>query len=72
MSEQRLVDLAVLSIEKELACGLSSDKIIDKFAKEDKNSWLFSLLRKNLHVVFHLTIIDKFTTEDKNRRIILS
>ena len=37
MSEQRLVDLAVLSIEKELSQDLSLDEIVDKFAAEDKN-----------------------------------
>ena len=37
MSEQRLVDLAILSIEKELAQNLSLDEIVDKFAAEDKN-----------------------------------
>ena len=37
MSEQRLVDLAIISIEKELAQSLSLDEIVDKFAAEDKN-----------------------------------
>jgi len=32
MSEQRLTDLAVLSIERELSQNLSLDKIVDKFA----------------------------------------
>ena len=37
MLEQRLVDLAILSIEKELSQDLSLDEIVDKFAAEDKN-----------------------------------
>lgn len=37
MSEQRLVDLAVLSIEKELSLKLSLDEVVDAFAAQDKN-----------------------------------
>ena len=37
VSKQRLVNLAIISIEKELAQSLSSDEIVDKFAVEDKN-----------------------------------
>ena len=37
MTEQRLVDLAVLSIEQDLSGLLSLDEIIDTFAGEDKN-----------------------------------
>ena len=37
MTEQRLVDLAVLSIERDLSGLLSLDEIIDTFAGEDKN-----------------------------------
>ena len=37
MSEQRLVDLAVLSIERELSKKLSLDEVVDKFAAQDKN-----------------------------------
>ena len=37
MSEQRLNDVAVLSIEKRLAESLSFDEIIDRFAAIDKN-----------------------------------
>ena len=37
MSEQRLVDLAVLSIEKELSQNLSLDEVVDSFAAQDKN-----------------------------------
>ena len=37
MSEQRLVDLAVLSIEKELSQKLSLDEVVDNFAAQDKN-----------------------------------
>ena len=37
MPEQRLVDLAIISIEKELAQNLSLDDIVDKFVAEDKN-----------------------------------
>ena len=35
MSEQCLVDLAVLSIEKELSKNLSLDEVIDKFSAQD-------------------------------------
>ena len=35
MSEQRLVHLAILSIEKELAQNLSLDEIVDKYTAED-------------------------------------
>ena len=38
MSQQRLVDLVVLSIEKELARELSLDEVVDQFAAEDKNT----------------------------------
>ena len=42
MSQQRLVNLAVLSIEKELSRELSRelslDEVIDQFAAEDKNT----------------------------------
>ena len=37
MSEQRLNDVAILSIEKRLAESLSFDEIIDRFAAVDKN-----------------------------------
>lgn len=37
MSEQRLSDLATISIERDLAVRLSLDEIVDKFAAEDKN-----------------------------------
>ena len=37
MSEQRLIDLAVLSIEQELSKELSLDDVVQKFAGEDKN-----------------------------------
>lgn len=37
MGEQRLTDLAVLSIERELSQGLSLDEIVDQFAGEDNN-----------------------------------
>ena len=37
MSEQRLIDLAVFSIEKELSQDLLLDEIVDMFAAEDKN-----------------------------------
>ena len=36
MSEQRLIDLAVLSIEQELSKELSLDDVVQKFAGEDK------------------------------------
>ena len=36
MSEQRLVDLAVLSIERDLSRKLSMDTIVDHFAAKDK------------------------------------
>ena len=37
MTEQRLVDLALLSIEKELSQKLSLDEVVNKFAAQDKN-----------------------------------
>ena len=37
MSEQRLTDLALLSIEKELSQTLSLDDVIDRFAAADTN-----------------------------------
>ena len=37
MSEQRLIDLAVLSIEQDLSKDLSLDEIVKKFAAEDNN-----------------------------------
>ena len=37
MSEQRLVDLAVLSIEKDLSQQLSLEEVINQFAGRDKN-----------------------------------
>ena len=37
MTQQRLVDLAILSIEKELSQKLSLDDIVNQFAAKDKN-----------------------------------
>lgn len=37
MTEQRLVDLAVLSIEKELSKQISLDEVVNEFASKDKN-----------------------------------
>ena len=37
MSEQRLTDLAVLSIEKELSQSLSLDEVVQNFSGSDKN-----------------------------------
>ena len=37
MSEQRLIDLAVLSIEQKLSKDLSLDEVVNKFAGEDNN-----------------------------------
>ena len=37
MTEQRLTDLAILSIEKELTCEISLDAVVDQFATTDKN-----------------------------------
>ena len=37
MSEQRLVDLATLSIEKDLAKNIHLDKVTDEFNGFDKN-----------------------------------
>ena len=34
---QRLVNLAILSIEKELSQGLSLDNVVNQFASQDKN-----------------------------------
>ena len=38
MSEQRLDDLAILSIEKELVRNLSLDEVVNTFAAQNKNS----------------------------------
>ena len=38
MTEQQLTDLAILSIEKELANDISLDDVVDLFAARDKNS----------------------------------
>ncbi len=37
MTQQRLVDLAILSIEKELSKNLSLDNVVNQFASYDKN-----------------------------------
>ena len=37
MSEQRLTDLAVLSIERELSQNLSLDKVVDEFSAKHNN-----------------------------------
>ena len=37
MTQQRLVDLAILSIEKELSQNLSLDNVVNEFASRDKN-----------------------------------
>ena len=37
MSEQRLVDLAVLSIERDLSQQLSLDEVVNQFAGRDRN-----------------------------------
>ena len=37
MTEDRLSDLSMLSIEKEIAQELQGDSIIDEFAASDKN-----------------------------------
>ena len=37
MSEQRLVDLAILSIEHKISKSLSLDEVVDNFASQDKN-----------------------------------
>ena len=37
MTEQRLVDLAILSIERDMSQKLKIDYIIDKFALSDRN-----------------------------------
>ena len=41
MTEDRLSDLAVLAIEREIAKHLDLDEIVDKFAATDKNRWIF-------------------------------
>ena len=41
MSEQRLIDLALLSIEKQLSQTLPMDDVIDRFAAADTNRKLF-------------------------------
>ena len=37
MAQDRLVGLAVLSIEKDISKDLSLDKVVDQFASRDKN-----------------------------------
>ena len=37
MTQQRLVDLAILSIERELSQSLSLDNVVNQFASQDKN-----------------------------------
>ena len=37
MQEERLVNLAVLSVEQEISRNLNFDEVIDKFAADDKN-----------------------------------
>ena len=37
MTEQRLIDLAVVSIERELSKQISLDQIVNEFASKDKN-----------------------------------
>ena len=37
MSEQRLINLAVLSIEKEMSCDLCLNEVVDRFSAKDKN-----------------------------------
>lgn len=37
MSEQRLTDLALLSVEKQLSQRLLLDEVVDRFAATDKN-----------------------------------
>ena len=41
MTEDRLSDLAVLAIEREIAKHLDLDEIVDKFAATDKNRRIF-------------------------------
>ena len=37
MSEQRLINLAILSIERDLSANISMDEVVQKFAGRDKN-----------------------------------
>ena len=37
MTQQQLIDLAILSIKKELSKNLSLDNVVDQFASHDKN-----------------------------------
>jgi len=37
MSEQRLINLAVLSIKKEMSCDVCLDEVVDSFSAKDKN-----------------------------------
>lgn len=41
MTEDRLSDLAVLAIEREITKHLDLDEIVDKFAATDKNRRIF-------------------------------
>ena len=40
MSEQRLTDMAILSIERDLADSLKLDDIVDEFAKKNRRIML--------------------------------
>ena len=40
MSEQRLTDMAILSIERDLADSLKLDDIVDEFAKQNRRIML--------------------------------
>ena len=58
MSEQRLQSLSVLSIERKVSKTLSLDKVIDRFASQDKkdrayNLFLFLLLFHD-YIVFRI------------------
>jgi len=37
MQEERLVNLAVLSVEREISRNLNFEEVINKFAADDKN-----------------------------------
>ena len=49
MTENRLSDLSILSIEKEIAQELQEDRIIDEFAGSDKNRSILFIIDHAFH-----------------------
>ena len=57
MTQQRLVDLAILSIEKELSKNLSLDNVVNQFASYDKNRRItlmyFLCVNISVHIIYN-------------------